>query len=101
MAYFVYCIYKKGSEELRQTLAEEHMMHFEKHLPLVSFGGSLKGDDSESGIGSMFVLNYESRDEVRDFLKADTYHQQDDIFESVAVHRLKVMVKDGGNREGW
>lgn len=101
MAYFVYCIYKKGSNELRETLAEGHKQHFAKHLSMLAYGGSLKDDSGESGIGSMFVLNCDNRQEVYDFLSADPYHQQDDMYESVTIHEIKVMIKEGGQREGW
>lgn len=101
MAYFVYCIYKKNTEALRDALAEGHKQHFAKHLSMVTYGGSLKEDDGESGIGSTFVLNCDSKQEVDDFLSADPYHQQGSMYESVTIHKMNVMVKEGGRREGW
>lgn len=101
MTYLVYCIYQKGTEALREALAEGHKAHFAQHLPMVIYGGSLKADDGETGIGSLFVLNCDSRQEVEDFLRDDPYHQQDGMYQSVTIHNMKVMIKEGGQREGW
>lgn len=95
MAYFVCRIYKPGSEELRETLRDEHQRHFEKHLPLVLYGGSLKSDDGETGIGNMLVLDCQSRDEVMHVLEGDPFQRHQDIFESVRVQRMDIMIRDG------
>lgn len=93
MTYLVNCIYKPDQEQIRAKLQRQHVEHFVRHLDKVLYGASLRGDDGKTSVGTMFVLNCETREDVATFLRGDPLHQHR-VFATVTVHRAVVMIPE-------
>ena len=85
--FCVMCLDKPDSEALRLANREAHLRYVRGHEN-VSLGGPLFSDDGETMIGSLLVLNMDTRRAAEAFVENDPYHQAG-LFERVEITRWK------------
>ena len=56
-------------------------------------GGPVRTDDMSTTLGSMFVIEKNSRNEVDEFLKNEPYYKNG-LFESVIIRAIDIMVPE-------
>lgn len=91
MHYVIICIDKPDSLELRMATREAHLAYVQS-TELVRFvvgGPFLSGD--EKMIGSMLIVESETRAKVDEFVAGDPYGKAG-LFQSVGVHPWKATV---------
>jgi uncharacterized protein YciI len=72
----------------RAKFYREHRVHLdeaERHSVDVVTAGTLVGDDGETPVGSVFVIDAEDRATVEAFTRSDPYHVND-VWDVVQIH---------------
>ena len=73
MLYVLFCEDKPDSEELRLANRENHLSWVGTRAHQIRLAGPMLSDDGEHMLGSMFILEADSIDEVRTFNGEDPY----------------------------
>lgn len=87
MLYVIYCRDKPGSLELRKATREAHLAHVDAADIHIVIAGPLLTASGEM-LGSMFVVDAESRDIVESFSAADPYRKAG-LFDEVDIHAFR------------
>jgi uncharacterized protein YciI len=87
---------KPDGFSLRRRTRASHLEYMIRQKALVLFGGPIVSDANEP-IGSLMILDLDSRAEVDSFLAAEPYNISG-LFESVFVRSFRQMVPE--NRPG-
>jgi uncharacterized protein YciI len=66
----------------------DHRAYLNTQLDRIFFSGPLLADDGIRQLGSLFILNVESRAEAEDFIAHDPYNNAG-IFETVSIFRMR------------
>ena len=93
MAFHIYCMDDPGKPGLRQKTRPDHLRYMAAHKDRILFGGPIKADPEGPVVGSAFVLDYETRSEVDDFLANEPYYLAN-LFESVMVRTISIIVPE-------
>lgn len=81
--YAIHCIDKPHAEELRAETRAVHLDHVRAAGDRVLLGGPLL-DDAGTPIGSLLIVDFDSRKDALEFAARDPYAQAG-LFASVAV----------------
>ena len=87
MLFVIYCIDKPGVSEKRAQVMQAHKDYTATNPIKIVMSGPLTSDDGEEMIGSFFLVEAESREEVEAFRQADPLVQAD-LFEVGRSARL-------------
>lgn len=91
MQFAIYAVDKKDHLHIRLANRAAHLEFLKKHdtekTPVqVLMAGALRSDeDFEKMIGSLVVVQADSKDQVQDFCTQDPYTKAD-LFETVTIH---------------
>ena len=85
--YCVMCIDKPDSGALRHENRPAHLEYVVSQN-YVKMGGPLVGDDGETMIGSLLLLDVDNRAAAQAFVDNDPYHKAG-LFERIEVQRFK------------
>ncbi len=90
MHFAIICFDKPNSGAVRQKARPAHLEYLEKHRPQILVTGPMLGEDGESPIGSLLILDFKDLAAAKAFAAGDPYNQAG-LFESVTVkHWRKV-----------
>ena len=92
MLFVLYCRDKPDSRELRMANRPNHL-EFAKAQPAIKMAGPMLGDDGESMIGSLFVIEADDLAAARAFNTADPYTKAG-LWQSVAVHPFRWLLPE-------
>ena len=76
---------KPGAAELRTRVRPEHKGYLSAVQDRIAFAGPLTHDDGLSMIGSLLVIDFESRDAAHAWLAAEPFMRAG-LYASAAVH---------------
>lgn len=96
--YCVMCIDKPDSGALRQENRPAHLEYVVSQ-DYVKMGGPLVGDDGETMIGSLLLLDVDNRAAAQAFVDNDPYHKAG-LFERIEVQRFKHLLGGLDNPQG-
>jgi uncharacterized protein len=88
MLYVVHATDKKDAMTTRAKFYRAHRIHLDKaedHDVGVITAGTLVADDGETPVGSVFVVDAQSRAAVDAFARSDPYHVNH-VWETVQIH---------------
>ena len=89
MQFVMICEDKADSEELRLATREAHLGYFgEKVGTTVKLAGPMLSEDGARMIGSVFIIEAESRAEV-EALNADDPYTRAGLFAKVTIHPFR------------
>ena len=91
MAFVLLCRDKPGALDVRKANRAAHLDFIAEWGEAVRLAGPLLGDDGESMIGSLIVLDVTERAEADRFVAGDPYGLAH-LFESVTVHPYRIVV---------
>lgn len=97
MLYSLFCVDKKDSLELRLANRDAHLAYVGQQSERIRFAGPLLADDEETMIGSLLIVEFETRDDAIQFADDDPYTQAG-LFESVAISPFKLLIENPGNK---
>lgn len=83
--FCVMCLDKPDSNELRLANRQAHLEYVVAQ-DYVQVGGPLIGDDGETMIGSMLLLNTDDRAKAEAFVDGDPYHKAG-LFRQIEIHQ--------------
>ena len=85
MLYVFLLLDKPGGAELRQRLRPEHRAYVDAMGERVAFAGPITGDDGQSKLGSLFAIDFASREEAQAWLAREPYTVAG-LYASTTVH---------------
>lgn len=88
MLFVVHATDKKDALTTRAKFYRAHRIHLDKaedHAVGVVTAGTLVADDGESPVGSIFVVDAQSRAAVDAFASSDPYHVNG-VWERIQIH---------------
>ena len=94
MLFAIYLVAKPNSENVIEELLTEHRAYYDPKLADTYLGGPLYGQDGESRIGGLMVMDFSDYDEAEQFLQNQPYYQAD-IIDIMHIHPFKPLVEQG------
>ncbi|WP_340116269.1 YciI family protein [Pelagibius sp. 7325] len=88
MLFVLYCLDKPGHSDVRAANRPDHLDYLKSKLDSIVIAGPLLGDDGESVVGSMLVIDAADRAGAEGFAAGDPYAKAG-LFESVAIKPYK------------
>ncbi len=85
MLFVIHCIDKLGMIEKRNAVMDAHRKYLSQSPIKLLMSGPLLDDDGEAVVGSLYVVEAESRVEVEAFQKDDPLMTAD-LWKTVEVH---------------
>jgi uncharacterized protein YciI len=93
MEFFMFCLIcmdQPDSHDLRQANRPDHVAYV-LASPAVSVAGPFLGEDGETMIGTLIVLDVASRDEAESWAREDPYAKAG-LFDRVEIHPWKHLI---------
>ncbi len=91
MLYVLLCFDRPGSEALRQANRAAHLDYVAANGDAVKFAGPFLSDDEQTSIGSMLVIEAESKAAAEAWAALDPYARAG-LFEDVEIHAWRWVV---------
>ena len=88
MLWVIYCEDKPDSAAIREQHIEPHREYLQSQKKILVLAGARQNDAGTQPIGSLFVLNVNSRAEAQAFSEGDPFTKQG-IFSSVTISRMR------------
>jgi len=88
MLFVLYCLDKPGHSEVRAANRPDHLDYLKSKLDSIVIAGPLLGDDGESVVGSLLVIEAADSAGAKAFAAGDPYTKAG-LFESVAIKPYK------------
>jgi len=85
MFYIIHC-FDKPDSALRQQYLKQHRDYLDAQPLNVFTSGPLLDDSGENMIGSLLIMECESREQINQFIKGDPFFQKG-LFESINITR--------------
>ena len=94
MLFAIYLVAKPNTENVIEKLLTEHRAYYDAKLDDTYFGGPLYGQDCESRIGGLMVIEFEDHDKAEQFLLNQPYYQAG-IIDIMHIHPFKPLIERG------
>lgn len=88
MAFVLECLDKPGALDIRLANRPAHLAYLEARLDTIIVAGPLLADDGKTPVGSLLILDLETRAEAEAFAAADPYAQAG-LFERVSIRAYR------------
>jgi len=85
--YCVTCLDHENSESLRLENRPAHLEYVLSRADEVSVAGPVTSEDGATMIGTVLLLNVDSRAAAEDFVDNDPYNKAD-LFADIRIHRF-------------
>lgn len=85
--YCVTCLDHENSEVLRLENRPAHLDYVLSRAAAVSVAGPVTSEDGQTMIGTVLLLNVDSRAEAQDFVDNDPYNKAG-LFADIRIHRF-------------
>ena len=93
MLFYIVCVDKPNSVQLRMDTSPEHVEHLKAHADRLLLAGPNLAEDGTTSIGSILIFQAETAAEAKAFADADPYTKAG-LFDSVTIKGFrKVLVK--------
>ena len=90
MLFSIICLDHDNSLEKRLSTRAEHLKYV-RETGLVSYAGPLLSDEDEDMIGSLIIIEAESREKALVWSKNDPYNKAG-LFRSVEIYKFKKLI---------
>jgi hypothetical protein len=88
MLWAISCIDKPNTAAIREKFLLPHREHLQSSKGILVLAGATQTDDGTQAIGSLFIVNVNSRAEARKFSDGDAF-TQNGVFASITITRMK------------
>lgn len=85
MLYAIHMLDKPGVADIRARVRPEHRAYLATKAEQMAFAGPLVGEDGETMIGSLLVIDFPSRDAAQTWLKDEPFTRHG-VYESTSIH---------------
>lgn len=88
MLWVVTCIDKPNTAAIREKVLVPHREYLGSQKKILVLAGATQTDDGNTAIGSVFVLNVNSRAEAKAFSDGDPF-TQNGVFADIKITRMR------------
>ena len=88
MLWAISCLDKPNTAAARDTALKTHREYLQGQKRILVLAGATQTDDGETAIGSLFVVNVNSRAEAQAFSDSDPFTQAG-VFASITITRMR------------
>lgn len=89
--FHVMAVDKAGASNVRAENRDQHLEWIKNHLDKVKLAGPMLTENGEGMIGSILIIEAESKDELQSFLDEDPYARAH-LFQSVVITPFKWVI---------
>ncbi len=88
MLWVISCTDKPDTAALRESVLEPHRAYLKSQKRILVLAGATQTDDGSQAVGSLFVVNVNSRGEAKAFSDGDPF-TQNGVFTEVRITRMR------------
>ncbi len=88
MLWAISCTDKPDTAAIRDKVLQPHRDYLQSRKNILVLAGATQNDDGTVAIGSLFVVNVNSRDEAKKFSDGDPF-TQNGVFASITITRMR------------
>jgi uncharacterized protein YciI len=99
MLWAIVCVDKPNTAAIRESVLQPHRDHLASQKNILILSGATQSDDGTQAIGSLFILNVNSRAEAKKFSDGDPFTQKG-VFASITITRMRKGQWNPGVAEG-
>ena len=88
MLWIVSCLDKPNTAAIRDSVLQPHRDYLGSQKKILVLAGATQNDEGTAAIGSLFVLNVNSRAEAKAFSDGDPFTQKG-VFASITISRMR------------
>jgi uncharacterized protein YciI len=99
MLWTISCVDKPNTAAIREKVLQPHRDYLGSQKGILVLAGATQTDDGKEAIGSLFVVNVNSRAEARKFSDGDPF-TQNGVFQSITITRMRKGQWNPGAAEG-
>ena len=99
MLWVVSCIDKPNTAAIRESVLQPHRDYLGSQKKILVLAGATQNDEGTAAVGSLFVLNVNSRAEAKAFSDGDPF-TQNGVFSSITITRMRKGQWNPGAAEG-
>jgi uncharacterized protein YciI len=88
MLWVVSCVDKPNTAPIRESVLQPHRDYLKSQKHILVLAGATQNDAGTEAIGSLFVVNVNSRAEAKAFSDGDPF-TQNDVFASITITRMR------------
>jgi len=88
MLWVISCVDKADTAAIREKHLQPHRNYLQSQKTILVLAGATQSDDGANAIGSLFVVNVDSRAEAKAFSDGDPF-TQNGVFSSVTITRMR------------
>jgi len=85
MHFVIHCLDHSDASERRLANYDDHKAYLSQPPVTIMISGPLLSDDGERVVGSLFIVEAERLDDVRDFNRNDPFTRAD-VWREVSIH---------------
>jgi uncharacterized protein YciI len=99
MLWVVTCVDKPNTAAIRESVLQPHRDYLASQKHILVLAGATQNDEGTTAIGSVFVLNVNSRAEAKQFSDGDPFTQKG-VFANITIIRMRKGQWNPGAAEG-
>ncbi len=99
MLWAISCTDKPNTAEARASVLQSHRDYLQSRKDILVLAGATQTDDGTQAIGSLFVVNVNSRAEAKAFSDGDPFTQKG-VFATITITRMRKGQWNPGAAEG-
>ena len=99
MLWVISCVDKANSAEIREKHLQPHRDYLQSQKKILVLAGATQSDDGSTAIGSLFIVNVDSRAKARAFSDGDPF-TQNGVFANITITRMRKGQWNPGAAEG-
>jgi len=88
MLWAITCVDNPNSGAIRDKIVQPHRDYLQSQKKILVLAGATQNDDGTQAIGSLFVVNVDSRAKAKAFSDSDPFTKAG-VFKSVAIMRMR------------
>jgi uncharacterized protein YciI len=88
MLWIIACVDKPNTAAIREKHLQPHRDYLGSQRKILVLAGATQSDDGATAIGSLFVVNVNSRAEAKAFSDGDPF-TQNGVFSSITITRMR------------
>jgi len=88
MLWAISCVDQPNTAAIREKVLQPHRDYLKSQKGILVLAGATQTDDGKEAIGSLFVVNVNSRAEAKAFSDGDPF-TQNGVFKSITITRMR------------
>jgi len=88
MLWIISCTDKPNTAAIREKFLQPHRAHLQSQKGILVLAGATQNDDGTEAIGSLFIVNVNSRAEAKKFSDGDAF-TQNGVFANITITRMR------------